>query len=459
MASGNAKSVMVAGRTILLKGLHGVAEPALVLRAVSTSARPAFNRGSLSTTDESTKGQYYVLALHRGTAGAQTDAGAAEQTGRQQQQRDGLAGMQVLSGRRKDDHLGFGGLGDRRGAEVEGPPAVPLPYFGSSGEVSYSLLQVAGAQILSICKSKVRVDAAAVLERLEPRAVAQAVQQLHSLVHEEANGLVAMTIQELKLQDMDAVDAYQRREESLAQMAQFRCHRCPKLPEQYALIRNRRKLTERIRHLQYQVSDASVQQMPEYLQRVRVLQQTGFIDEDKVVQMKGRIMCELNSCDELVGSEMIFAGVLADLEPEEAVALLSALVFQEKTDDSPALPEKLVAAKARMLQLAKDAADVQLQCGLDVVAEDYCKAVLNFGLVQVVYEWARGTPFADICMLTDVPEGSIVRCIVRLDEVCREVKDAARLMGDSTLFLKMQTGSELIKRDIVFSASLYIAKS
>jgi len=191
MASGNAKSVMVAGRTILLKGLHGVAEPALVLRAVSTSARPAFNRGSLSTTDESTKGQYYVLALHRGTAGAQTDAGAAEQTGRQQQQRDGLAGMQVLSGRRKDDHLGFGGLGDRRGAEVEGPPAVPLPYFGSSGEVSYSLLQVAGAQILSICKSKVRVDAAAVLERLEPRAVAQAVQQLHSLVHEEANGTPA----------------------------------------------------------------------------------------------------------------------------------------------------------------------------------------------------------------------------------------------------------------------------
>jgi antiviral helicase SKI2 len=62
-------------------------------------------------------------------------------------------------------------------------------------------------------------------------------------------------------------------------------------------------------------------------------------------------------------------------------------------------------------------------------------------------------------MLTDVPEGSIVRCIVRLDEVCREVKDAARLMGDSTLFLKMQTASERIKRDIVFSASLYVAKS
>ena len=38
--------------------------------------------------------------------------------------------------------------------------------------------------------------------------------------------------------------------------------------------------------------------------------------------------CEINSGDELLATEMIFAGVLSELEPEEAVALLSALVFQ-----------------------------------------------------------------------------------------------------------------------------------
>ena len=48
-----------------------------------------------------------------------------------------------------------------------------------------------------------------------------------------------------------------------------------------------------------QVSDASVTQMPEYLQRVQVLKNTGFIDDEKVVQMKGRIMCELNSSSSL----------------------------------------------------------------------------------------------------------------------------------------------------------------
>lgn len=68
----------------------------------------------------------------------------------------------------------------------------------------------------------------------------------------------------------------------------------------------------------------------------------------------------------------------------------------------------------------------------------------------------QGTPFADICELTDVPEGMIVRTIVRLDETCREFKNAASIMGNSALYRKMETASNAIKRDIVFAASLYV---
>jgi len=68
----------------------------------------------------------------------------------------------------------------------------------------------------------------------------------------------------------------------------------------------------------------------------------------------------------------------------------------------------------------------------------------------------QGTPFAEICELTDVPEGLIVRTIVRLDETCREFKNAAAIMGNSALCKKMEIASNAIKRDIVFAASLYI---
>jgi antiviral helicase SKI2 len=76
---------------------------------------------------------------------------------------------------------------------------------------------------------------------------------------------------------------------------------------------------------------------------------------------------------------------------------------------------------------------------------------------QVAYEWALGTPFQEICELTDVMEGSIVRAVVRLDEVCREFRDAARVMGNTVLFQQMVDAQTSIKRDVIFAASLYVS--
>ena len=53
-------------------------------------------------------------------------------------------------------------------------------------------------------------------------------------------------------------------------------------------------------------------------------------------------------------------------------------------------------------------------------------------------------------------ECSIVRAIVRLDETCREFRDAARVMGNTALYQQMEAASAAIKRDIVFAASLYV---
>jgi antiviral helicase SKI2 len=97
-----------------------------------------------------------------------------------------------------------------------------------------------------------------------------------------------------------------------------------------------------------------------------------------------------------------------------------------------------------------------MAAGLDVEPREYCKNC-NFGMMEVVYEWARGMPFKDICDLTSVEEGTIVRCITRLDETCREVRNSARVIGDPALYRKMEAASECIKRDIVFATSLYVS--
>ena len=146
------------------------------------------------------------------------------------------------------------------------------------------------------------------------------------------------------------------------------------------------------------------------------------------------------------------------MEPEEIVALLSAFVFQEKTDNEPKLTTNLEKGRDEIIRIAERINKVQVRHQVILSSSDSndFASSRRFGLVEVVYEWARGMSFNKITELTDVLEGTIVRVITRLDETCREVKNAGRIIGDPKLFTKMQAAQELIKRDITAVASLYM---
>jgi antiviral helicase SKI2 len=164
---------------------------------------------------------------------------------------------------------------------------------------------------------------------------------------------------------------------------------------------------------------------------------------------------QIHSADELVLTELVLENVLAEYEPEEIVALLSAFVFQEKTDVEPTLTANLERGVAKIVEISEKVNKIQTLHQVILSADDSNDFVSKprFGMVEVVYEWARGMSFNRITDLTDVMEGTIVRVITRLDETCREVKNAARIIGDPTLFQKMGTCQELIKRYVLFPFS------
>ena len=89
----------------------------------------------------------------------------------------------------------------------------------------------------------------------------------------------------------------------------------------------------------------------------------------------------------MILTELILENMLAGYEPEEVVALLSAFVFQEKTDVEPVIPPKLEEGRAALLQIADRIGAVQDRH--KVQAADSEKR-LKFGLVEDVYEWAKG---------------------------------------------------------------------
>lgn len=98
------------------------------------------------------------------------------------------------------------------------------------------------------------------------------------------------------------------------------------------------------------VSEQNVQLMADFQQRLAVLQRLGYVDTERAVQLKGRVAAEVSTCDALIVTELVFENVLTDLPPEQAVALLSALVFQQKNtpEQLELVPESLRQVRLRV---------------------------------------------------------------------------------------------------------------
>ncbi|XP_031386867.1 DExH-box ATP-dependent RNA helicase DExH11 isoform X2 [Punica granatum] len=334
---------------------------------------------------------------------------------------------------------------------------IQLPHHGAASGMSYEVRRVETREFLFMCSKRIQVNQVGLLEDDSAAAYSKTVQQLLDLKSGRSKYPPALDpVKDLKLKDVELVNKYRQRDTLLRKMTENKCHGCIKLAEHMKLAEEIRKHKEKVAELKFQMSDEALQQMPEFQGRVEVLKKIGCIDADLVVQLKGRVACEMNSGEELICTECLFDNQLDCLEPEEAVALMSAFVFQQRNTSEPTLTPKLLEARQRLHETAIRLGQLQVELGLPISPEEYAQENLKFGLVEVVYEWAKGTPFADICKLTDVPEGLIVRTIVRLDETCREFKNAASIMGNSALHKKMEAASNAIKRDIVFAASLYI---
>jgi antiviral helicase SKI2 len=265
---------------------------------------------------------------------------------------------------------------------------------------------------------------------------------------------------DIKVRTMDLLDEDRRARALRQNLTQSTISRIP--PHALATLRDAfhvvKLLSNKQQQLQLAASNESLALFPDFKRRCAVLRRLGYVDADSgAVQLKGRVACEINTMDELLLTELVFENVFEALGPAEIAAVLSAGVFQRNVGSAPTLTPTLAMARRRVEDVALSLGTVQMEAGLDVVPDEFQRSVLRFGLAEVVYEWARGVPFATLCELTDVDEGSIVRCITRLDETCREVRNAARIVGDPTLYRKMEEASTMLKRDIVFASSLYVA--
>ncbi|KAI5284879.1 ATP-dependent RNA helicase mtr4 [Ascosphaera aggregata] len=234
-------------------------------------------------------------------------------------------------------------------------------------------------------------------------------------------------------------------------------HNSPRLPELYDLYASKIELTNKIKAVKRKIADAmSIMQMDELKCRKRVLRRFQFVNDAEVVQLKARVACEISTGDELMLSELLFNGFFNTLTPEQCAAVLGVFVFEESSKEAQPITREELAKPLRDIQAqARVIAKVSQESKLMINEEEYVKS-FKWELMEVIYEWAKGKPFAEICKMTDVYEGSLIRTFRRLEECMRQMAQAAKVMGSEELEAKFEMSLKMVKRDIVAAQSLYL---
>ncbi|KAI5658159.1 hypothetical protein M9H77_26952 [Catharanthus roseus] len=229
----------------------------------------------------------------------------------------------------------------------------------------------------------------------------------------------------------------------------------PLIEQKLKVLHAKKDLTAKIKSIKRSLRSSTTLAFKDELKsRKRVLRRLGYITRDDVVELKGKVACEISSADELTLTELMFNGVLKDIKVEEMVSLLSCFVWQEKLQEARKPRDELELLFTQLQDIARQVAKVQLECKVQVDVENFVSS-FRPDIMEAVYAWAKGAKFYEIMESTQVFEGSLIRAIRRLEEVLQQLIQAAKSIGEIELEEKFEDAVTRIKRDIVFAASLY----
>ncbi|PIK60838.1 putative helicase SKI2W [Apostichopus japonicus] len=273
--------------------------------------------------------------------------------------------------------------------------------FHPEGPCGHVIEDLEAEDILGITHNKITIKPDAIIDNYKKRKLPRfsqdppgqstvlATQELLRLTEANPEGLETVdAVKDFHIRDMELVRQYKDMQNLDVTIGQFDCLGCSQFDDHFATFSKKMKMFEDQEHFNFLSCDDSLQLIPEYHQRIQVLQELGHISNKKTLELKGRVACEMN-IHELVITELVFRNILSPLEPGEIAALLSCTVFQDRRCNEPDLTETLKQGVEKIKAIAQEIGEIQYNCQVKLPPSEFVEQY-RFGLTEVVYQWAKG---------------------------------------------------------------------
>lgn len=232
----------------------------------------------------------------------------------------------------------------------------------------------------------------------------------------------------------------------------------------------RKELEKKVKDIEYQIDHCMSGSKQTVLLILDYLEKYGYIELDpgmtekelltigkEKITVKGLIGMEINECNELVFTEMIYEEMINHLTPQEIVAVL-AVFIEERTGqeiynvESLNVTDLVKDVLADVNKIVQDMSQVEYDRWIDI-GTDWN---LYFTFISPAYKWASGKSLKEICETTDLYEGNFVRNIIKINKISQDILKICEITMNDVLKKKIEQIEPLLIRDIVTIESLYI---
>jgi ATP-dependent RNA helicase HelY len=200
------------------------------------------------------------------------------------------------------------------------------------------------------------------------------------------------------------------------------CHACPDRATHERWAVRASQVQHQIHGLERRIRTRTETLARQFERVVAVLEELGYVRGFDILP-KGLTLARIYGEGDVLVAEALAAGVLEGLEPAEAAAIVSTIVFEsrERVPRAGEMPTATAVERYKALQriwrtirAAEDRHQVEL-----------CRE-LEDGFATPLYRWAEGESLEDVLRETDMSPGDFVRTCKQVLDLLRQIEQVAR---------------------------------
>jgi superfamily II RNA helicase len=221
----------------------------------------------------------------------------------------------------------------------------------------------------------------------------------------------------------------------------------------YEIFKKIKELKKELNDIDNEIWNCNNQLKDDIDRMVQLLKRENFIETKK-----GIVAMEINECNELVFTEMIFRNILDNLTFPEIVSVLSSFINEKDSSNGERYINDLDTTDNVIKALKEiEKIGIYFQTLEDehkiYIGTDY-KIYLDF--IETSYIWASGGTIADVYRYTQIYDGNFVKAIMRISNICENLMNICKSIERYDICSKLEGYNEKLIRDITGNNSLYV---